>query len=729
MKNSVVYIYDHLLRKEIDKLPFVVGRASVVTDLIHSYKLLSSDVQVCASVPATYEELRLFHSSAYLDFIKQNNNDNCDEDGTEFGLHYDCPLIPFLYNVIRLIAGSTITAAKLLCEGKCDVAINWFGGWHHAQRDEAEGFCYINDVVIGIQLLTQCFPKILYIDLDIHHGNGVQNAFELSKRVLTLSFHKYSPGFYPGTGGLNDIGCNQGKYFSLNVPLLEGCSGKSYLNFLMQYFPGTVFEKYQPSALVVQCGGDCIVGDRVGQANITPKAMGECVKKILKCKLPTLFLGGGGYNAANTARYWTYLTSIILEKSLEEDIPSCSEYFTKYEPSYELHIDEGNQRDHNTDEYTNTVIGTISKPEQLTCNLIMISQKIIISVILLIVVFVIIWNIYNYDPKGIEEIYVAPEILPSARKLFDLNFKYVIDTKCNYSNNTNLLAVILVTSYLGDVEIRSAMRRAFPMEKLQEFSIRRIFLLGLAPSDKYTSQAAIYNENKRFGDLLQGNFVEAYKNLTYKHMMGIYWAAMNCYQAKYVIKMDDDTVVNMHRLEYLLRTVELPKKLLAGYILKDLKPIRKKPNKWYITRKEYKNEYYPTFLSGWFYITNPFTCKELIKEYPKEPFFWVDDVYVTGILAQRARIKHFNIGEYFTVHSEFLECCMRDVDKFRYDCELVVGPNGGDNNLFYKFNSIVSKCFYEKCSKRNKTLNQTCVAEQKRPLGRGSSLIKAYPLS
>ncbi|KAK4886153.1 hypothetical protein RN001_002424 [Aquatica leii] len=366
MNRNVIYIYDNILCKEIDKLPFVLGRASVVTDLVLSYNLLSCNVQVIACTPATHDELKEFHSSAYLDFIKEHNDDKyCDEDEVEFGLNYDCPFLPSLYDLIQLIAGSTVTAVKLLCNAKCDIAINWFGGWHHAQRDEAEGFCYVNDVVIGIQLLTKSFPRVLYVDLDVHHGNGVQNAFEFSKKVLTLSFHKHSPGFYPGSGNLKEVGCYNGKYYSLNVPLLEGCNNETYLKCFTKIFP-RVFEAYKPSALVVQCGGDCINEDPVGQINLTPKAMGDCVTAILKCKLPTLFLGGGGYNIPNTARYWTYLTSLILDKPLGDEIPDCSEYFTKYGPSYELHIDEGKQKDYNTCEYIDNVISTVLN----YCNLI-----------------------------------------------------------------------------------------------------------------------------------------------------------------------------------------------------------------------------------------------------------------------------------------------------------------------------------------------------------------------
>lgn len=321
-------------------------------------------------------------------------------------------------------------------------------------------------------------------------------------------------------------------------------------------------------------------------------------------------------------------------------------------------------------------------------------------------------------------------ILPSLT-LFDLNFHYIIKNRiCENSKNNTLLAIILVTSYLGNVEVRSAMRRAFSPQILKELNIRRMFLLGLAPNDTYTSQNSIVNENERFKDILQGNFIEAYRNLTYKHVMGLKWASENCGHAKYIIKMDDDTVLNLYKILDNLKTTTLPtKKLLAGYVLRGMIPIREPANKWYVTKFEYGGSVYPTFLSGWFYITTPDTCRKLVEQSKIVPYFWIDDLYVTGLLAQRLQIKHYSIGNYFTPHTEFLQCCIRDMKKLSYDCEVLIGPNGGDNNLFLEFNEVMKKCSYQKCDKRTKSLNDTCVAERKYPLGRGSSFIQTYQLA
>ncbi|XP_044255540.1 histone deacetylase 8-like isoform X2 [Tribolium madens] len=337
--------------------------ASIVQDLINSYRILYSDkVLTVQSRDATEDELKLFHSSSYINFLKKVNHldsyEDYDEEQHEFGLGYDCPILKNNYDFIKTIAGGSITAAKVLCRTDYKIVINWFGGWHHAQRDSAAGFCYVNDVVLAIQKLTEKFSKILYLDLDIHHGDGVQNAFELSKKILTLSYHKQAPGFYPGTGLLDDVGTSKGQYFSINIPFCDGVSDQTYLHVFQNTFPKIV-EAFQPETFVVQCGADSLNGDEVGQSNLTLETIGECVKNVLKYDKPTIFCGGGGYNFANTARLWTYLSSVILGEEVDNDIPDSSEFFINYGPTYELRIDPGKQKDFNSGDYINKLLKTV----------------------------------------------------------------------------------------------------------------------------------------------------------------------------------------------------------------------------------------------------------------------------------------------------------------------------------------------------------------------------------
>lgn len=153
----------------------------------------------------------------------------------------------------------------------------------------------MNDIAMAIQMLRKKFQRILYIDFDVHHGNGVENAFAYTKRVLTVSFHQYEPGFFPGSGNVVDIGFGNGRGYCVNFGYKANIRG----NLFVKYFTRTIKEvvaMFEPDACVVQCGADCIAGDPLGGANLIPENIGDCVREILRWHLPTIFLGGGEFS-------------------------------------------------------------------------------------------------------------------------------------------------------------------------------------------------------------------------------------------------------------------------------------------------------------------------------------------------------------------------------------------------------------------------------------------------
>lgn len=162
-----------------------------------------------------------------------------------------------------------IEGAARLNRGLCDIAINWAGGLHHAKKSEASGFCYVNDIVLGILELLRYYARVLYIDIDVHHGDGVEEAFYTTDRVMTVSFHKYGE-FFPGTGELKDVGVQKGKYYSVNVPLRDGIDDESYRTTFEPVIE-KVMEWYRPAAVVLQCGGDSLSGDKLGCFNLSMK--------------------------------------------------------------------------------------------------------------------------------------------------------------------------------------------------------------------------------------------------------------------------------------------------------------------------------------------------------------------------------------------------------------------------------------------------------------------------
>lgn len=179
----------------------------------------------------------------------------------------------------------------------------------------------------------------MYIDIDIHHGDGVQEAFYNSNRVMTVSFHKYSHDFFPSTGHLDEVGHSLGKYFSLNIPLQDGIDNESYVALFKSVMEPTI-NTFQPSSIVLQCGADSLGCDRLGCFNLSIAAHGECVRFIKSFGLPLIVLGGGGYTIKNVARCWTYETAVLLD--LQQTLPNKlphTPYDDFFGPDFKLHPD------------------------------------------------------------------------------------------------------------------------------------------------------------------------------------------------------------------------------------------------------------------------------------------------------------------------------------------------------------------------------------------------------
>ncbi|KAJ2938775.1 hypothetical protein O0L34_g781 [Tuta absoluta] len=286
--------------------------------------------------------------------------------------------------------------------------------------------------------------------------------------------------------------------------------------------------------------------------------------------------------------------------------------------------------------------------------------------------------------------------------------------------------VIIVTSYVGHVELRSAHRRAMPAELLQTLNASRVFLLAKIPSRETSIvQEAIKNENEIFGDLLQGAFDEHYRNLTLKHLMGLRWASTRCANAAYILKIDDDTVFRLDKTYNLLSQIkDLDKsQLLLGYMLNNTIPKRQKHNKWYVSWEEFGRSVYPSYLSGWYYITTPQVAAALVEEALYHPPFWIDDVFITGILAEATGIKLRNLPKGFWMeYYEQVECCIKDMIEKNIKCDRAVGPNGNRNNLIVEFNTALSDCDERKECASNTAIAPLCVVGKERTIfsdGRG----------
>ncbi|KAI5454832.1 histone deacetylase [Naganishia albida] len=326
--------------------PMKPFRLTLTNELVLGYGL-HDYMSVYSPRKATSEEITQFHSEDYIDYLSRVTPASLAADidvnrvlPAEAQIHThrigddDCPAFSGLFNFCQQYAGASLAAARKLNIGATDIAINWSGGLHHAKKGEASGFCYVNDIVLAILELLRLHPRVLYIDIDIHHGDGVQEAFYRSNRVLTVSFHKFGDHFFPGTGDVTETGLNEGKYFSLNVPLQDGIDDQSYVQ-LFKDVMGPTINTFQPSVIVLQCGADSLGLDRLGSFNLSIKAHGECVGFIKQFNLPLLVVGGGGYRQSSVSRCWTYETSVLAGVSISPTLPTT--LYNGYFPGMELH--------------------------------------------------------------------------------------------------------------------------------------------------------------------------------------------------------------------------------------------------------------------------------------------------------------------------------------------------------------------------------------------------------
>jgi len=219
--------------------PMKPHRLKLAHHLVLSYGLYKK-MECYHPHPASQGELSKFHSEDYVSFLSRITPDNLRQFSTQMqkfnaGDMTDCPVFDGLFEFAQLYTGASIDGAIKLNNSETDIAINWSGGLHHAKKSEASGFCYINDIVLAILELLKVHARVLYIDIDVHHGDGVEEAFYCTDRVMTFSLHKYGD-FFPGTGHIKDVGAKEGTGYSVNAPLTSGMTDKAYED-IFNFFP------------------------------------------------------------------------------------------------------------------------------------------------------------------------------------------------------------------------------------------------------------------------------------------------------------------------------------------------------------------------------------------------------------------------------------------------------------------------------------------------------------
>ncbi|KAI3379490.1 hypothetical protein SNEBB_005445 [Seison nebaliae] len=359
-KRKVSYYYDADVGNHYygQGHPMKPHRIRMAHNLILNYGLYRK-MEVYRPTRATFTELTAFHTDEYIKFLRSVRPDNLSEfqkQMQKFNVGEDCPVFDGMFDFCQISAGGSLSAAVKLNRKETDIAINWAGGLHHTKKAEASGFCYVNDIVLAILEMLKYHKRVLYIDIDIHHGDGVEEAFYLTDRVMTLSFHKYGE-YFPGTGDLRDVGASKGKYYAINFPLRDGMNDISYES-IFKPVTTKVIEFYQPDIILMQCGADSLTGDRLGCFNLTVKGHGACVRFIKTFNIPMLVVGGGGYTIRNVARAWTYETGICVGTDLADTLP-YNDYFEYFSPEFNLHISPSNASNQNTPDYLQKIMAKI----------------------------------------------------------------------------------------------------------------------------------------------------------------------------------------------------------------------------------------------------------------------------------------------------------------------------------------------------------------------------------
>jgi len=301
--------------------PFVTKRAALTRQTISSMGLLSGDDRAeRAPAPATRAELETFHTPRYLDVLRKAEEGLLENEGLEMGLGTpDCPVFEGLYDYSALACGATLTAARLVADAETRIAFNPSGGYHHAFPDRAGGFCYINDVAVGCLELAARGTRVLYLDVDVHHCDGVQHAFYERSDVMTISLHETGRLLFPGTGFANEIGTGDGEGYAVNVPLPPGTYDAAYL----KAFDAVVMplaDAFDPGIIALQLGLDTLAGDPLAELSLTNNAHAEMLERLLGLDRPLLVTGGGGYNVEKTVRGWALAWSMFCGEESPDDL-------------------------------------------------------------------------------------------------------------------------------------------------------------------------------------------------------------------------------------------------------------------------------------------------------------------------------------------------------------------------------------------------------------------------
>jgi acetoin utilization protein AcuC len=278
--------------------------------------------------PASVEELTTFHEEFYVEIVQRLSNGESYEQAHRFGFSDggDNPIYKGMYQAALLSTGASVQAAELVAAGTVPVAFAPAGGLHHAMAGHASGFCIFNDPVIAINALRKQGKRVVYIDIDAHHGDGVQAAYYADADVMTISIHEGGRWIFPGTGDVMEVGRGVGVGYSVNVPLFPYTGDEVFLDAFDAVVPPLV-EAFKPDVIATQLGVDTYVHDPLTHLALTSHGYEAAIERLRALGIPWLAFGGGGYDLDAVPRCWAMAYAIMLGLELPNELPEGADVF------------------------------------------------------------------------------------------------------------------------------------------------------------------------------------------------------------------------------------------------------------------------------------------------------------------------------------------------------------------------------------------------------------------
>jgi len=302
LKTAFIYTENFMKYDLGETHPLRPLRLKKTYEMIKKYDLLDFYVE---GKPASEEDLYLAHSKDYIEAVKTGKNLRMYGFGTP-----DNPIFKNIFESSLYYVGASVQCLKY------SQAFNISGGLHHAKRNRASGFCVFNDCVILIKKLLEKYKRVAYIDIDVHHGDGVQEAFYDDPRVLFTSMHEAGKFLFPGTGDTSEIGIKEGRGTTINIPLAPFTTDDIYLDMFKKIIL-PIAGDFDPEIIVTQLGIDTHYLDPLSHLTLTLKGYEEVIREMKKISKKWIALGGGGYNIETVPRAWTIAYSIMRDVDID----------------------------------------------------------------------------------------------------------------------------------------------------------------------------------------------------------------------------------------------------------------------------------------------------------------------------------------------------------------------------------------------------------------------------